>query len=45
MKLTIKHNGTEFVFDDVSYSHQYLIDLIKQIAEQIIKIQNETQEE
>jgi hypothetical protein len=43
MKLTIKHNGTEFVFDDVSYSHQYLIDLIKQITEQIIKIQNETQ--
>jgi len=56
MKLTIKHNGTEIVVEDeefdqkdnrsLIYNNQsYVITLLEKITEQVIRLQNETQEE
>jgi hypothetical protein len=48
MKIRVKHYETEIVIDDVSsgedygliyYNKQYIIELIKEISENIIKIQ------
>jgi len=48
MKIRVKHHETEIIIDDVSsgkdygliyYNKQYIIELIKEITENIIKIQ------
>ena len=43
MKITVKHRGTEVSYNEPgSYSHQSIIDLLKNMVEQIIKLQKET---
>jgi hypothetical protein len=48
MKIRIKHNETEIVVDEVTigkdygllyYNHKYVIELIKEITDNIIKLQ------
>ena len=48
MKITVKHKETEIVVDDVTigkdhgliyYNQEYIIKLLKEIAENIVKIQ------
>jgi len=54
MKIRVKHNETEIVVDDVTvgkdyglihYNQKYVIELIKEIAENIIKIQGGNNEQ
>ena len=48
MKITVKHKGTEYIVDDVTigkdygliyYNQDYMIKLLKEITNNIIKIQ------
>ena len=54
MKIRIKHNETEILVDDVTvgkdygliyYNQKYVIELIKEITENIIKIQGGNNEQ
>ena len=54
MKIRIKHNETEILVDDVTvgkdhgliyYNQEYIIKLLKEIAENIIKIQGGNNEQ
>jgi len=54
MKITVKHKETEIVVDDVTigkdhglifYNQEYIIKLLKEITENIIKIQGGNNEQ